>query len=160
MILLIDNYDSFTYNLVQRFGELNPHLPMQVFRNDQITLDQVGVNPKTHEVIKHIQACEDKLVEYRLTVDREWKMVKGSVTWLVVKCDVVRQDDAMTTVTIDDWKTGKTKAPAYKEQMELYRVTAASISPLAAIRTRGIRWVSGRCNSPISPDGCAPQALK
>src|SRR5580700_4088328 len=70
------------------------HTAMEGVMRGEITLDQVGVNPKTHEVIKHIQACEDKLVEYRLTVDREWKMVKGSVTWLVVKCDVVRQDDA------------------------------------------------------------------
>jgi anthranilate synthase component II len=42
MILLIDNYDSFTYNLVQRFGELNPALDMQVIRNDQITPDRVA----------------------------------------------------------------------------------------------------------------------
>ena len=42
MILLIDNYDSFTYNLVQRLGELDPTLDVRVFRNDQITADQVG----------------------------------------------------------------------------------------------------------------------
>ncbi|MCS7337531.1 MAG: aminodeoxychorismate/anthranilate synthase component II [Verrucomicrobiae bacterium] len=39
MVLVIDNYDSFTYNLVQYLGELN--VEMQVFRNDQITLDQI-----------------------------------------------------------------------------------------------------------------------
>lgn len=42
MILLIDNYDSFTYNLVQRLGELDPNLPMEVIRNDQITPDRVA----------------------------------------------------------------------------------------------------------------------
>ena len=42
MILLIDNYDSFTYNLVQRLGELNPTLDLRVFRNDEITPDQVA----------------------------------------------------------------------------------------------------------------------
>jgi anthranilate synthase/aminodeoxychorismate synthase-like glutamine amidotransferase len=42
MILLIDNYDSFTYNLVQRLGELNPTLDLRVFRNDQITPEQAG----------------------------------------------------------------------------------------------------------------------
>lgn len=39
MILVIDNYDSFTYNLVQFLGELGADL--QVVRNDRITVDQV-----------------------------------------------------------------------------------------------------------------------
>jgi anthranilate synthase/aminodeoxychorismate synthase-like glutamine amidotransferase len=42
MILLIDNYDSFTYNLVQRLGEMNPDLDLRVYRNDQITAEQVA----------------------------------------------------------------------------------------------------------------------
>lgn len=45
MIIVIDNYDSFTYNLVQYLGELGTELPVaseiQVYRNDQITLDQI-----------------------------------------------------------------------------------------------------------------------
>lgn len=45
MILVIDNYDSFTYNLVQYLGELGQTLTIaadiQVFRNDQITLEQI-----------------------------------------------------------------------------------------------------------------------
>ena len=39
MILIIDNYDSFTYNLVQYIGILNPDL--EVHRNDKITLDEI-----------------------------------------------------------------------------------------------------------------------
>ena len=39
MILMIDNYDSFTYNLVQYLGELGADLV--VHRNDKITLDQI-----------------------------------------------------------------------------------------------------------------------
>jgi anthranilate synthase/aminodeoxychorismate synthase-like glutamine amidotransferase len=39
MIVVIDNYDSFTYNLVQYLGELGAEL--QVFRNDQVTLDEI-----------------------------------------------------------------------------------------------------------------------
>lgn len=39
MILVIDNYDSFTFNLVQYLGELGAEL--KVFRNDQITIDQI-----------------------------------------------------------------------------------------------------------------------
>lgn len=41
MILVIDNYDSFTYNLVQRLGEIDPSLDVRIFRNDQITIDQI-----------------------------------------------------------------------------------------------------------------------
>jgi len=40
MLLMIDNYDSFTYNLVQYLGELGVHV--QVFRNDQISLKQIA----------------------------------------------------------------------------------------------------------------------
>ena len=48
MLLLIDNYDSFTYNLVQRIGELDPAIEMRVVRNDKITVDEaVGLTP-TH----------------------------------------------------------------------------------------------------------------
>jgi anthranilate synthase component 2 len=40
MLLMIDNYDSFTYNLVQYFGELGEEV--RVFRNDQITLEGIA----------------------------------------------------------------------------------------------------------------------
>ncbi|TAG09738.1 MAG: aminodeoxychorismate/anthranilate synthase component II [Verrucomicrobia bacterium] len=39
MLLIIDNYDSFTYNLVQYFGELGAE--MKIFRNDAITLQEI-----------------------------------------------------------------------------------------------------------------------
>ncbi len=45
MIIVIDNYDSFTYNLVQYLGELGAELPVaseiQVYRNDQIEIDKI-----------------------------------------------------------------------------------------------------------------------
>ncbi len=45
MLLVIDNYDSFTYNLVQYLGELGAELPVakevRVVRNDQITVDEI-----------------------------------------------------------------------------------------------------------------------
>jgi len=40
MLLLIDNYDSFTWNLVQRFGEIDPSIELRVVRNDKITADE------------------------------------------------------------------------------------------------------------------------
>ncbi|MCA9196756.1 MAG: aminodeoxychorismate/anthranilate synthase component II [Planctomycetales bacterium] len=51
MILLLDNYDSFTYNLVQRLGELDPTLDLQVFRNDQITVEEIEAKQPTHLII-------------------------------------------------------------------------------------------------------------
>jgi anthranilate synthase component 2 len=45
MLLMIDNYDSFTYNLVQYFGELGEEV--RVFRNDEITLEGIaGLRPQ------------------------------------------------------------------------------------------------------------------
>ena len=45
MILLIDNYDSFSYNLFQLIGEINPDIT--VYRNDKITVDEIKtLNPE------------------------------------------------------------------------------------------------------------------
>lgn len=51
MILLIDNYDSFTYNLVQRLGEIDPSLDLQVVRNDKTTLDEIESLSPSHVII-------------------------------------------------------------------------------------------------------------
>jgi anthranilate synthase/aminodeoxychorismate synthase-like glutamine amidotransferase len=51
MILVVDNYDSFTYNLVQRLGEIDPSLVMEVHRNDKITPDQIEQKGPTHLII-------------------------------------------------------------------------------------------------------------
>jgi len=49
VILLIDNYDSFTYNLAQYFGELGA--PPMVRRNDEITVDEIDALHPSHIVI-------------------------------------------------------------------------------------------------------------
>ncbi len=49
MLLIIDNYDSFTYNLYQYFCELGAEV--QVVRNDEITLEQIEALNPTHLVI-------------------------------------------------------------------------------------------------------------
>ena len=48
-LLMIDNYDSFTYNLVQYFGELGADI--EVFRNDEITIEQITDQAPTHLVV-------------------------------------------------------------------------------------------------------------
>ena len=49
MLLMIDNYDSFTYNLVQYFGELGQDV--RVFRNDQITVEGIRELKPDHLVL-------------------------------------------------------------------------------------------------------------
>ena len=49
MILIIDNYDSFTYNLVQRLGELGAEV--EVHRNDKITPAEVAARKPDHVII-------------------------------------------------------------------------------------------------------------
>ena len=51
MIVLVDNYDSFTYNLVHRLGEFDPSLEMTVFRNDKITADEIEALAPSHLII-------------------------------------------------------------------------------------------------------------
>jgi anthranilate synthase component 2 len=49
MIVMFDNYDSFTYNLVQYLGELGAEV--QTYRNDQITVDKVAALEPSHIVL-------------------------------------------------------------------------------------------------------------
>ena len=51
MILIVDNYDSFTYNLVQRLGEIDPEIEIQVHRNDKITADEIEQLGPSHLII-------------------------------------------------------------------------------------------------------------
>ena len=54
MILLIDNYDSFSYNLYQLIGEVNPDI--KVSRNDKITLEEIKqLNPDAIILSPNIQ---------------------------------------------------------------------------------------------------------
>jgi len=49
MIVMIDNYDSFTYNLVQYLGEMGEDL--RVFRNDEITVEEVAALEPDHVIV-------------------------------------------------------------------------------------------------------------
>lgn len=49
MLLVIDNYDSFTYNLVQYLGELGAE--MKIFRNDEVTVEEIENNLKPEKIL-------------------------------------------------------------------------------------------------------------
>ena len=49
MIIMIDNYDSFTYNLYQYIGSINPDI--EVYRNDKITVEEVLAKNPSHIII-------------------------------------------------------------------------------------------------------------
>ena len=70
MILFIDNYDSFTYNLVQYCGSINPDI--KVVRNDEITVDEIRKLNPTHIILspgpgypKDAGICEDVIRELK-----------------------------------------------------------------------------------------------
>ena len=51
LICVIDNYDSFTYNLVQRLGEIDASLDIRVFRNDKVTVEEIKKLKPSHLII-------------------------------------------------------------------------------------------------------------
>jgi anthranilate synthase component 2/para-aminobenzoate synthetase component 2 len=51
VILIVDNYDSFTYNLVQRIGELDAQREVRVYRNDAITVTEIGELAPSHIIL-------------------------------------------------------------------------------------------------------------
>lgn len=70
MILFIDNYDSFTYNLVQFCGSVNPDI--RVVRNDGITVDEIRSLSPSHIILspgpgypKNAGICEDVIRELK-----------------------------------------------------------------------------------------------
>ena len=51
MIFILDNYDSFTYNIVQRLGEIDPSVVIEVQRNDQMTVEEIAARSPSHIII-------------------------------------------------------------------------------------------------------------
>jgi anthranilate synthase/aminodeoxychorismate synthase-like glutamine amidotransferase len=72
MLLLLDNYDSFTFNLVQRIGELDAALDVRVVRNDKITVDEAAALAPSHLIIspgpctpKETGVCGDMIEHFK-----------------------------------------------------------------------------------------------
>ena len=60
MIVLVDNYDSFTYNLVQRLGEIDPSLDLRVYRNDKVSVGEIEAMSPSHLIISPGPCTPDK----------------------------------------------------------------------------------------------------
>ena len=69
MILVIDNYDSFTYNIVQYLGEMGCEL--QVFRNDKITLEEIAAL-KPDKILISPGPCDPELAGVSVDTIREF----------------------------------------------------------------------------------------
>lgn len=109
MIVLIDNYDSFTYNLVQRIGEMDHAAELRVFRHDKITVDQVAQMSPSHVIISPgpgtplesgisndlIQRLAGQLPilgvclghqcighVFGMTVERNYRLMHGKTSWI------------------------------------------------------------------------------
>lgn len=70
MILLIDNYDSFTYNLVQLAGSINPDI--RVIRNDELTVQEIYALNPSHIILspgpgypKDAGVCEEVITKFK-----------------------------------------------------------------------------------------------
>ena len=59
MLLMIDNYDSFTYNLVQYFYEMNQDV--EVYRNDEISINEIKSKAPEYLVISPVHVLQKKL---------------------------------------------------------------------------------------------------
>jgi anthranilate synthase/aminodeoxychorismate synthase-like glutamine amidotransferase len=118
MILLIDNYDSFTYNLVQRLGELDGSLDVRVFRNDQITVEQVAELKPSHIIVspgpctpREAGVSNEVLRRYAPTVPMLGVCLGHQCIGHVFGGEVVRNDRIMH---------GKT-SPIYHDNLGVFR---------------------------------------
>ena len=69
MLLIIDNYDSFTYNLVQYFGEMGA--TMEIRRNDQVTVEEISQMKPSHICVSP-GPCTPKEAGITVDVIRRW----------------------------------------------------------------------------------------
>ena len=81
MIVMIDNYDSFTYNLVQYFGELGEEI--KVFRNDKITIEEIEAL-KPDRIVISPGPCDPSKAGISLAVIKHFAgklPILGSLSW-------------------------------------------------------------------------------
>lgn len=75
MILLIDNYDSFSYNLYQLIGSVNPDI--KVIRNDELTVDEIKALKPTH-INCHRDLSDPTMQAFVSKLPQRWVITKKS----------------------------------------------------------------------------------
>ena len=79
MILLIDNYDSFSYNLYQLAGSINPDI--QVIRNDQMTVEEIR-EKKPEAIILSPGPGRPEDAGCCIEVEKNWEMKSQSLVFV------------------------------------------------------------------------------
>ena len=92
MVILIDNYDSFTYNLVQRLGEIGCR-GIEVFRNDKITVAEVEAHDNWQRAVLGV-ACVSASSDYAHGL---LQAVANAVEHWRLDCEVVDYDIELLT---------------------------------------------------------------
>jgi len=118
MIVLIDNYDSFTYNLVQRLGEIDPGLDLLVVRNDQTDPDAVAALSPSHVIISPGPCTPNEAGVSNAMIRRF-----GPTTPLLGVClghQCIGQTLGATVVRADRIMHGKT-SPIHHDGLGVYR---------------------------------------
>ena len=97
MLLMIDNYDSFTYNLVQYFGELGEDI--EVFRNDKISIPEIEkLDPEVLVISPGPGTPQDAgisldvIQHFAGKIPSTWGLSGTSVHWRIIR----RQDSFST----------------------------------------------------------------
>ena len=82
MILIIDNYDSFTFNLYQLIGEINPDI--KVVRNDKITIDEISSLQPSHIIISPARAIHSRQAfAWRLSASLQASSLFWVSAWVI-----------------------------------------------------------------------------
>ena len=100
MLLMIDNYDSFTFNLVQYFGELGAEV--KVVRNDELTVEQIrALNPE--RIVVSPGPCTPNEAGVSLAVIREFAGLANPLTVTRYHSLVVRRESLPDCLEITAW---------------------------------------------------------
>lgn len=91
--------------------------------------DVYGIHPRALPAIQHVATQGDALIEKKITLSRTWQQVPNGTpgVWLTIKMDAVYKNEEANLLHLIDWKTGKTRAAEYMEQLDLYRHVGATL---------------------------------